>query len=142
MSWPSRLPEGLTSNTFVKFCLIGVVNGIVGFSIILSLLYIFQVNYLVSNSLGYLGGILTSFLLNKYVNFRSDGRVRFEFPVFIVSFAIAYLANMLVLSFLVEFVQVKEIVGLILAAGVYTVLFYILSRFIVFKPGSLTAIFR
>ena len=142
MSWPSRLPENLISNTFIKFCLIGVFNGIVGFSIILSFLYIFQVNYLISNSLGYLGGIITSFILNKYVNFRSDGQIVFEFPVFIASFAIAYLADMLVLSFLVEILQVRQIVGLVMAAAVYTVLFYFLSRFIVFKKGSPAPIFR
>jgi len=140
MFWLLKIRDVIKSNTFIKFCLIGVVNGIVGFSIILSLIYLFNINYLISNFLGYIGGILTSFIFNKYVNFKSYGRVKFEFPVFILSFILAYSVNMIVLYSIVEIFHQKQIVGLIIASAIYTILFYLASRFIVFHKRSVSKI--
>lgn len=128
----SEIRKAGFSNTFVKFCLIGVINGIVGFSLILSLMYIFNVNYLVSNLVGYIGGVTTSFFLNKYVNFKSSGKLKVEFPIFVGSFLIAYAANALILYSMVELLHESKIIGLIVASTVYTVLFYLSSRFFVF----------
>ena len=132
MSLLLRTHELIRSNTFIKFCLIGVINGVVGFSVILSLIYLFNVNYLVSNLLGYICGLITSFLLNKYVNFKSEGNVRVELPVFIGSFLIAYSINAIVLYTMVELLLQPKILGLVVASGTYTVLFYLSSRFFVF----------
>jgi putative flippase GtrA len=122
----------ISSNTFIKFCLIGVINGVVGFSIILALIYLINVNYLVSNLAGYICGLMTSFLLNKYVNFKSEGNVKVELPIFIGSFLIAYSINALVLYSIVELLHESKIIGLIVASATYTVLFYLSSRFFVF----------
>jgi len=132
MFWQSKLHELVKSNTFIKFCLIGIINAIVGFSLILSLIYIFGVNYLISNLVGYMGGILTSFILNKYVNFKSEGHIKFELPIFLFSFIIAYSVNLVVLYSLVEFFHQSKIVGIVIASSTYTFLFYLASRFIVF----------
>lgn len=128
----SEIRKAGFSNTFVKFCLIGVINGIVGFSLILSLMYIFNVNYLVSNLVGYIGGVTTSFILNKYVNFKSEGKLKVEFPIFVGSFLIAYAANALILYSMVELLHESKIISLIVASAVYTILFYLSSRFFVF----------
>ena len=133
MSLPVKINELIQSNTLIKFCMIGVINTIVGFSIILTLIYIFGVNYLISNLVGYIGGIITSFTLNKYLNFKSQGLIRVEFPIFVLSFIIAYSVNTLVLYYVVEILHREKIVGLILAGAAYTVLFYLSSRFIIFQ---------
>ena len=132
MLWPKKICDFVKSNTFLKFCLIGVINGIVGFSIILSLIYIFNINYLLSNLFGYAGGITTSFILNKYVNFKSNGQIKFELPVFFISFIIAYSINTIVLFSLVEIVHQPKIIGLLIASAMYTLVFYLSSRHIVF----------
>ena len=128
----SETRKFISSNTFIKFCLIGILNGIVGFSIILSLIYIFNMNYLLSNLFGYIGGVITSFILNKYANFKSDGNIRVEFPVFLGSFLVAYSVNILMLYLVVEVLLQNKIVGLVIASAVYTMLFYLSSRFFVF----------
>jgi len=132
MFWQSNLHKLIQSSTFIKFCLIGIVNAAVGFSLILSLMYIFGVNYLISNLVGYIGGILTSFTLNKYVNFKSEGHIKFELPIFLVSFIIAYSVNLVVLYSMVEFFHQSKIIGIVVASSTYTLLFYLASRFIVF----------
>jgi len=132
MPFLSDIKKFITTNTFVKFCLIGIINTIVSFSIILSLIFL-GVNYLISNLIGYLIGILISFTLNKYINFKSTGLIRAEFPIFFISFIIAYLINVVVLYSVVELLHQTKIVGLILAGLSYTVFFYLSSRFITFR---------
>lgn len=127
-----KLTERLFSHTFVKFCIIGVINGAVGFSIILSLMYVFNINYLISNIIGYGAGLSTSFILNKYVNFKSVGAFNIEFTVFIISFIIAYSINILLLYTVVDILHESKLIGLIIGSSVYTALFYLSSRFLVF----------
>jgi putative flippase GtrA len=136
MLLPQKYTERLFSHTFVKFCMIGVINGIVGFSIILALMYIFNVNYLISNIIGYGVGLSTSFTLNKYVNFKSVGAFKIEFPVFIISFFIAYSINILLLYTIVDILQESKLMGLIVGSSVYTALFYLSSRYLVFHKKN------
>jgi putative flippase GtrA len=132
MFWLKKIHEYVLSSTFIKFCLIGIINAIVGFSIILSLIYIFNVNYMVSNFIGYGAGIMTSFVLNKFLNFKSDGKIKVELPIFAGSFVIAYLINATVLYTFVEILHESKIVGLVVSSASYTVVFYLASRFLVF----------
>jgi len=132
MFWLLKTRDLIKTNTFIKFCLIGVVNGIVGFSIILSLIYLLNINYIISSFLGYVGGIITSFILNKYVNFKSEGRIKIEFLIFIGSFVVAYSVNVIVLYSMVELLHQSKLVGLIVASITYTILFYLSSKFFVF----------
>jgi putative flippase GtrA len=133
MSLLTKAHKCISSSTFVKFCLIGIINAIVGFSIILSLIYIFDVNYLASNFFGYAGGITTSFILNKFLNFKSDGKIKVELPIFVGSFVIAYLINVGVLYSIVEILHGNKIIGLVVSSACYTIFFYLASRFLVFS---------
>jgi putative flippase GtrA len=96
----------------------------------------FNVNYLVSNVIGYAAGITTSFCLNKYANFKSDGKVKIELPIFVLSFLIAYSVNIVVLYAMVELLLQSKLTGLIIASAVYSILFYLASRFLVFIKRS------
>ena len=99
-------------------------------------MYIYNVNYLLSNVLGYGAGLTTSFLLNKYVNFKSDGAIKIEFPVFILSFLIAYSINLILLYTIVDILHGGRLVGLVIGSSMYTVLFYLSSRFLVFHKRT------
>lgn len=128
------------SHTFVRYCFIGGINGIVTYSLIFVLMVFLNVNYLVSNVIGYAAGITTSFCLNKYANFKSDGKVKIELPIFVFSFLIAYSVNILVLYFMVEWLSQNKLTALIVASATYSVLFYLASRFLVFinrSPGKI-----
>jgi putative flippase GtrA len=131
-----KIIDRFFSHTFVRYCFIGGVNGVVTYSLIFILMVFFNLNYLVSNVLGYAAGITTSFLLNKYANFKSDGKVRIELPIFVFSFLIAYSVNIVVLYALVEWLFQSQLTGLIIASATYSVLFYLASRFFVFINRS------
>ncbi len=118
--------------TFIRYCIIGVINTLSCFSVIFIMMYIVHVHYLISNIIGYATGIMVSFILNKYKNFRSRGSVKTELPVFLVAFGCSYSANVLVLWFAGEILHADKFFSQLAAGTIYTMIFYLLMRSVVF----------
>jgi len=59
------------SKEFIRYCLVGVVNTLVGIGTSLICLNLFSLNYWVSTAIGYAFGITVSFLLNKKYTFEN-----------------------------------------------------------------------
>jgi len=123
----------LRDHTFLKYCLIGAVNTVSCFSVVYVLLDIYRVDYLLSNVAGYATGLLVSFILNKYRNFRSKGHLGKEFVLFLLSFGVAYAANLAALVFLVEMLRFDAFFSQVLSGAFYTVIFYTLTKHFVFQ---------
>lgn len=117
---------------FAKFCAIGVLNSVIGYSIIFFSLYALKLNYIASNATGYAAGFIISFCLNKFTNFKSMGAISYELPKFLVSFFVAYGVNNLTLITCVEFFHLSQLISIVIAGITYTMVFYLLSRYIVF----------
>lgn len=119
-------------NTFIRYCFIGVINTLSCFCLIFILMYFFKMNYLISNILGYATGIMVSFVLNKYKNFRSSGSVRAEIPLFLAAFGFSYSANILVLWFAAEILHADKFFSQLAAGAIYTIIFYFFMRSLIF----------
>jgi len=119
------------NNTFTRYCLIGIINTLVGYGIIFSLLFL-NVNYIVSNSIGYAVGISVSYYLNKFHNFKSTGKPVFEFPRFCTVCLTGYALNILILMVLVEFFHINTYYAVVIAGVAYTVTTYLVLRSFVF----------
>jgi putative flippase GtrA len=87
---------------------------------------------MLSNAAGYGVGITVSFLLNKFGNFRSKGNVRTELPLFIAAFGVAYTVNLFVLWFSGEVLHADAFLAQLAAGAVYTVVFYLFMKSVVF----------
>lgn len=75
---------------FVKYCLVGGLNTIVTFLVIFLCKSLIGVNPYVSNALGYVAGVINSFVWNKQWVFRSKGRYHSEAMRFLIGFALCY----------------------------------------------------
>jgi putative flippase GtrA len=126
----------LRNHTFLKYCLIGVINTVSCFSVVYVLLELCGAGYLLSNMAGYATGLLVSFVLNKYRNFRSSGHLGKEFFLFFLSFGVAYAANLAALVFAVECLRIDAFLSQILSGVFYTVIFYILMKHFVFQGNK------
>lgn len=122
----------MINNTLIRYGLIGVVNTIFGYGIIFILIY-FGVVAEVSNFIGYLCGFFLSYYLNKKYNFKSSRGHREDLPRFIIGMAIAYILNLIVMSFLYRVVGVDVYISQVIAGVVYTLTGYILSKIWIFK---------
>lgn len=113
----------------------GVFNTLIGFFIIISLMWT-GVSPYISNITGYTFGLLLSFLFSKKFVFRSSGSVKKEFFRYLVSFFIAFCLNVSALYLLLNYLEISPIFAQVAAAGVYTFSMYILIRLYTFLPNS------
>ncbi|MEM3886806.1 MAG: GtrA family protein [Candidatus Methanomethylicia archaeon] len=119
-------------NTFFKYLLVGLMNTIVGYGIIFSLMYI-GVSPEVSNIIGYAIGITVSYVLNKIYTFKSKAHPKKEFPKFIASLLAAYGLNFVTLIICVRILHINAYVSQIISGAVYTLSGFLFVKYFAFK---------
>ena len=75
---------------FVRYCLVGVLNTLVTLGVIYLCKSFLGWNLYVSNALGYICGVINSFLCNKSWVFKSKGGYRKEAIRFFIGFGLCY----------------------------------------------------
>ena len=122
---------------FIKYCLVGVLNTLVTFGVIYLCKSFLGWNLYVCNALGYICGVINSFLCNKSWVFKSKGGYRREAIRFLVGFGICYLLQFWVVWMLTEseFGKIDfAILGIVISGyGIATVLgnvVYTLANFV------------
>jgi len=127
---------------FARFLVVGVLNTVVGLTIIFAAKALLGWSDLAANAAGYAVGLATSFLLNRAWTFGDRGRISPALLRFLGAFVLAYLANLATVFALRDLAAVDSYVAQ--AAGVvpYTILFFLASRAFVFldhRPGKPSA---
>ena len=84
----ARQHEKITQ--FIKYCLVGVLNTLVTLGVIYMCKSLLDWNLYVSNALGYICGVTTSFLFNRQWVFHSHGHYGREALKFIGGFLLCY----------------------------------------------------
>jgi putative flippase GtrA len=113
----------------------GVVNTAVGVSTILMLTLI-GASPILSNVGGYLTSLCLGFFISKKFVFLSNGQFAGESMRYVFSFSFSFALNLLVLWASLNLIHIHEVFAQLLAAGTYTLVMYILSRFFVFKSTN------
>jgi putative flippase GtrA len=126
----------LTQHSAVRFCLVGLVNTAVGLSLIYASKYGLGLGDVPANLVGYVVGLMVSFTLNSRFTFRYDGPVWPAALRFVVTFAIAYMANIATVLALRDGAGVRADLAHAIAVIPYTTSFYLLSRFMVFAGAK------
>lgn len=127
--------------TFVRFLMVGLINTMVGLSVMYLLLHGFGLSYWISTFLGNSVGACISFFLNRRFTFKSDisvltGLFRF-ITVILISYFISYsLGESLVQSLLnnnVTFISKgKTDLAVLISTFLYTLLNYLSQKLFVF----------
>ncbi|MGN0191973.1 MAG: GtrA family protein [Candidatus Gastranaerophilaceae bacterium] len=80
-----------TTKEFAKYCLIGVINTLVGISTAFICLNILGISYSVATAAAYITGSIVSFLLNKKYTFKNKGSIFAQFIKFFTTMLPAYI---------------------------------------------------
>jgi len=130
---------------FIKYCMVGVLNTLVTLGVIYICKSLLGWNLYVSNALGYVCGVINSFLCNKQWVFHSNGSYSREAMKFVLGFALCYALQLWVVWMLTEsqFGRLNfNILGIILSGYgiatllgnvVYTLANFIYNRTVTFK---------
>ncbi len=116
-----------------RFAMVGLLNTGVGLGIIWLLMWL-GVPPRSANVVGFLTGGVVSYQLNRAWTFRSGGGhgVAARFMVMVAG---CYLLNLAVLNALLNYSNLSAYVAQVLAVGVYSACFFVLSRFVVFRSS-------
>lgn len=121
-----------------RFALVGAINTVWGYSLIFSCMYFFALSGELSNAIGYIAAIVSSYFLHRKYTFRSSNHKQLEFIMFVVIFLVAYSANLFAFSFLVRVMGFNPYVTQVLAGLVYVSVSYVLNKLVVFRPRPQT----
>lgn len=130
----TRLSRLFDIGRMLRFAAVGVLNTALGYTVILAGLAL-GYGDLLSNITGYAAGLVLGFFLNSRWTFSNTSRISAGIVLrYALSFVLAYGANLLIvltaLSFGMKANPWVHLLGII----VYSVLFYLASAHVVFRP--------
>ena len=128
-----------TDKTFMKFVMVGVINTIVGSTIMFLFYNVFHLSYWISSASNYFFGSICSYILNKHFTFQYHERgwaSLFRFTInIIICYLLAYgIAKLLMQWILSGFsITIQENVSMLLGMCLFVVFNYLGQRFFAFK---------
>ncbi len=134
------------SKPFLKFLLVGVLNTIIGTTIMLVSYNIFHLGYWLSSALDYSLASIVSYFLNKRFTFQYKGGTWGSLARFVINIAACYfiafgLARPLVKYILLMFswsldISVLENIAMLLGTGLFVIINFLGQRFFAFKENE------
>ena len=125
--------------TFIKFALVGVVNTLVGTTIMFVFYNVFHLNYWVSSASNYIFGSIVSYFLNKHFTFKYHEKgwgslLRFTINI-LVCYLLAYgIAKPIMQWILSDFsITVQENVSMMLGMCLFILFNYLGQRYFAFR---------
>lgn len=89
----------------VKYLVVGVMNTLLTLIVIFICKSYFEINPYVSNAIGYVVGLINSFIWNRNWVFRSNGRITRQAVHFVTAFVLCYAVQFAVVWTLNQFVM-------------------------------------
>lgn len=118
----------------IKFFIVGGVNTFITLILFYTLNKIIGVNYIFSTVIGYLAGMVNSYILNKKWTFHDDDkRIASQFAKFTVINSISLGINLLIMYILVDKLYMDSMLSQICATGFSTLSNFVGSKIIVFR---------
>ena len=122
-----------------RFLVVGVLNTMVGLLVIYSAKWFFAFGDVSANALGYVIGVIVSFVLNKSYTFKHQGDVLRSAIRFVVVFLVAYSVNLTTVLLAINVAGLDTYLAQALGIPPYTLTFFVLSRFYAFRRESAAA---
>ena len=129
----------MKSNTFNRYIIVGIINTLVGTSIMFIVYNILGGSYWISTFLNYFIGSIVSYLLNKYYTFKQFNKSIREVISFILNIAICYFISYYAASKLIAYLlkgyslvlvdNISMMVGMVL----FVILNYMGQKYFVFN---------
>ena len=119
---------------FIKYLGVGTINTIVTSLVIFIFMKFTNSGLYLSNVLGYIFGLLSSYILNSSFVFKSNNILKKkEFIKFIIVFLAAYSLNIVSLFILSKIIYIGEYLSQYISMIIYSLSFFYLCKFYTFK---------
>jgi putative flippase GtrA len=126
----------------MKFVMVGIVNTLIGTTIMFGFYNVFNLNYWISSASNYIIGSLVSYLLNKNFTFRFKEKGYYSLLRFIINILTCYLlaygiAKPIMHWILSDFNKIiQENISMLLGMCLFVVFNYLGQRFFAFRKKN------
>ncbi len=117
---------------FVFYAIIGGISALLDFSVF-TILCKLEIPYLIANVISVHCGIICSFTLNRYFNFKVKDKIKRRFLLFYLTAMIGLLLSSSILYFLITCNQWYEIYAKLVALVIVGILQFCLNKFMTFR---------
>ncbi len=138
MSLKSKI-ELFTDKKFMKFIMVGIVNTIVGTTIMFVFYNVFHLNYWISTASNYFFGSICSYFLNKYFTFEYRKKEWFSLIRFTINILTCYLLAYGIAKPIMHYllsnssISIQDNVSMMLGMCIFVILNYLGQRFFTFN---------
>jgi putative flippase GtrA len=120
----------------LRFAAVGVLNTAVGLAAVFATGHWLGAGEFLANAIGLATGFVVGYLANRRWTFRSTASVAITAPRYLAAFVAAYALNAAVLALLLRTVSWPAIAVQAAALSAYSLAFYWLCRWLVFRPAA------
>ncbi len=120
---------------FILYCIIGVINTGVDFGVY-TVLTLCGMYYIAAHVISYHCGIVCSFLLNRYYNFKVKDKPMQRFASFYGISLVALVASAGLLYLFVDICALDKILGKLIATAIIVVVQFLLVKTFTFKKSA------
>ena len=134
--------KDLVDKTTLKFLIVGVVNTLVGTTIMFGCYNVIGLSYWLSSAANYILTSILSFFLNKYFTFQNKERSLLQIAKFVINIATCYLIAygiakpLVLLIFSGAAKRVQENMAMFVGMCLFTGLNYLGQRFFTFRSKN------
>lgn len=125
--------------TFWKFVLVGIINTLVGTTVMFVAYNLLHFSYWVSSASNYVVGSIVSYFLNKYFTFQNNEKSLGQLFKFILNITVCYLLAYGLAKPVISWIlqnqsrSIQDNCSMLVGMGAFVVFNYIGQRLIVFK---------
>ena len=121
---------------FIKYLIFGVLTTIVSIVSYALCAKVFQIHFLLSNTISWIISVLFAYVTNKLYVFKSNGKVDKEIFKFFMYRIASLLIETIIMYIFVDILKINDIMVKIIAQFIVILLNYIFSKLYVFKSGE------
>lgn len=118
-----------------RYALVGVCNTMITLAAYLLLTLVFGVPPGTANPVGYVAGLVNSFIWNRQWTFGHSGAWALSAAKFAAVFAVCFAAQYAICEYLDGYLGLRHYVSFIIAMIVYNILFFLSGKYIIFKKS-------
>lgn len=128
--------------TTIKFIIVGIINTVVGTSVMFILYNIFSVGYWMSSAANYIIGSIVSYFLNKYFTFQNREKSFKQIILFVINISLCYLIAYGVAKPMVAFIlnqyneKIQGNISMLVGMGLFVILNYFGQRLVAFRQSE------
>jgi len=128
--------------TTIKFIIVGIINTVVGTSVMFILYNVFSVGYWMSSAANYIIGSIVSYFLNKYFTFQNREKSFKQIILFVINISLCYLIAYGVAKPMVAFIlnqyneKIQGNISMLVGMGLFVILNYFGQRLVVFRQSE------